>query len=86
VANDADGKRRFVCYAKEVDALDAAKKLARQMSERDVVAAAMTNERAAYYASAVQTLAPFNHSLPAVTRVYSSDNPVAVSDSVQRRP
>lgn len=49
----ADGKRRFDCYATEADALDAANTLARQLSERDVVAAAMTNEQAADYAAAV---------------------------------
>jgi len=66
VANYADGKRRFDCYATEADALDAANTLARRLSERDVVAAAMTNEQAADYAAAVQTLAPFNLSLPSV--------------------
>ena len=60
VANYADGKRRFDSYATEADALDAANRLARQLSERDVVAAAMTNEQAADYAAAVQKLAPFN--------------------------
>ena len=46
VANYAHGKRRFDCYATEADALDAANRLARQLSEREVVAAAMTNEQA----------------------------------------
>ncbi len=63
VANYADGKRRFDCYATEADTLDAAKTHARQLSEREVVAAAMTNEQAADYAAAVQTLAPFSLSL-----------------------
>lgn len=66
VANYAEGKRRFDCYATEADALDAANTLARQLSARDVVAAAMTNEQAADYDAAVQTLAPFKLSLPAV--------------------
>lgn len=66
VANYADGKRRFDCYATEADALDAANTLARQLSQREVVAAAMTNEQAADYAAAVQTLAPFKLSLPSV--------------------
>lgn len=65
VANYASGKRRFDSYATESDALEAAGRLARQLSERDVVAAAMTNEQAADYAAAVQTLAPFNLALPA---------------------
>jgi integrase len=38
--------------------------LARQLSERDVLAA-MTNEQASDYAAAVQALAPFNLALPA---------------------
>src|SRR6185369_11500146 len=65
VANYANGKRRFDSYADETLALEAADKLARQLSERDVLAAAMTNEQAAEYAAAVQALAPFNISLPA---------------------
>jgi hypothetical protein len=66
VANYAQGKRRFDSYATEAEALDAAQTLARKMSERDVVAAAMTNEQAADYAAAVQTLASHKLSLPAV--------------------
>ena len=66
VANYADGKRRFDCYATEADAVDAANTHARQLSERDVVAAAMTNKQAADYDAAVQTLAPFKLSLPSV--------------------
>ncbi len=66
VANYADGKRRFDCYATEADAIDAANRHARQLNERDVVAAAMTNDLAADYAAAVQTLAPFKLSLPSV--------------------
>ena len=65
VANYASGRRRFDSYPTEADALEAAGRLARQLSERDVVAAAMTNGQAADYAAAVQTLAPFNLSLPA---------------------
>ncbi len=58
---DASGKRkrRLDSYATEADAIDAATKLARQMSEREVLAAAMTNEQASEYAAAVQKLAPF---------------------------
>lgn len=59
-ANYASGKRRFDSYATE-----AAGRLARQLSDRNVVAAAMTNEQAADYAAAVQMLAPFNLALPA---------------------
>lgn len=64
VANYAQGKRRFDSYPTEEEALGAANKLARQLSEREVVAAAMTNEQAADYASAVQSLEPFKVSLP----------------------
>jgi integrase len=59
VANYADGKRRFDSYGSEALALEAAAKLARQMSEREVLAAALTNEQASEYAAAIQKLAPF---------------------------
>ena len=64
VSNYADGKRRFDSYADESDALKAANTLARQLSEREVAAAAMTNEQAAEYAAAIQSLAPYSVSLP----------------------
>lgn len=64
VANYAGGKRRFDSYADEAEALDAAQRLARQLSEREVVAASLTNEQAADYAAAVQTLAPYHVGLP----------------------
>src|SRR5687768_6828687 len=38
VANYSTGKRRFDCYPNEAAAIEAAKKLAGQMSERDVLA------------------------------------------------
>lgn len=63
VANYAAGKRRFDSYADEQEAIREAKKLARQLSERKVIAATMTNEQASEYAAAVQTLAPCNISL-----------------------
>src|ERR1035441_5778419 len=56
VANYADGKRRFDSYADESLALEAANKLARQLSECEVLAAAMTNEQASEYATAVQKI------------------------------
>ncbi len=59
VANYAGGKRRFDSYADEVTALEAAGKLARQLSEREVVAAALTNDEAAAYSAAAQALADF---------------------------
>ena len=66
VSNYANGKRRFDSYSNETDALDAANRLARQLSERDVLTASITREQAVEYASAKQTLAPFNVSLSAV--------------------
>ena len=59
VANYSSGKRRFDSYADEALAIEAATTLARQTSERQVVAAAMTNAQASEYAAAVQKLAPF---------------------------
>ena len=53
VANYALGKRRFDSYATEVEALEAAAKLARQMSERDVISACMTRDQSIEYAAAV---------------------------------
>jgi hypothetical protein len=47
-------------YANESLAIESAGKLARQLSEREVWAAAMTNERASEYAAAMHKLAPFN--------------------------
>lgn len=64
VANYADGKRKFASYAAEAEALDAAHRLARQLSERQVVAASLTNAEASDFASAVQALAPFRVALP----------------------
>jgi integrase len=63
VANYSGEKRRFDSYADESLALEAALKLAKQMSKREVLAAAMTNEQASEYAAAVQSLDPFNLSL-----------------------
>ena len=60
VSNYADGKRRFDSYPDESLALEAAGKLARQLSEREVLAAAMTNGQASEYAASIQKIAPFN--------------------------
>lgn len=59
----ADGKRRFVSCSDEKQAIETARALARQMSERQVLAAGMTNTQAGEYSAIVQTLAPFNISL-----------------------
>lgn len=66
VANYAGGKRRLDSYPTEADALREAGRLARMLSEREVVAAEMRNEDAAAYAAAVQSLRPFNLELPTV--------------------
>src|ERR1700722_1136513 len=60
VANYSTGKRRFDSYGNEAEALKPPTNLARQTSERQVVAAAMTNEQASEYAASVQKLKPFN--------------------------
>lgn len=54
VANYSEGKRRFDSYATEAAAMEAATKLAKQLSEREVLAAAMTNEQASEYAASIQ--------------------------------
>jgi integrase len=60
--------RRFDCYPTEEKALQAANKLVKLMSQRDVLSASMTRDQTIEFASAVQTLAPFSLSLvPAVT-------------------
>ena len=64
VASYATGKRKLVSYANEAEALAAAHRLARQLSEREVVAASLTNAEASDYAAAVQALAPFKVALP----------------------
>src|ERR1041385_1399589 len=75
VANYADGKRRFDSYADEAEAIEAAGTLARQLSERQVLAAAMTNEEGSEYAASVQKLAPFK-----VTLLSAAD---AVADALR---
>ena len=57
IANYAQGKRRLDSYPDEATALEEAGKLARQLSERNVLAAGMTNAQAADYAAA-STIAP----------------------------
>ena len=71
LANYTKGKRRFDSYATAADALDAAGKLARQLSERDVLTAPLTRAQAIHYASAVQSLNPHNVSLPAAASTLS---------------
>jgi integrase len=65
VANYADGKRRFDSYTTEADALDAAGRLARQLSARDVIGASMTKEQSVEYSAAAQSLQPLGITLSA---------------------
>lgn len=65
VANYSSGKRRLDSYPTEADALFAADRLARQLSRGDALAANLTNEQAAEYASALQSLEPFKVPLAA---------------------
>ena len=62
IPNYSSGKRCFDCYANEAEAIEAATRLARKLSERQHVAANMTNSEAAGYAAAVQSLE--SHSVP----------------------
>jgi integrase len=73
VSNKRDGKRSFDSYASETEALEAASKLARQLSTRNVKAAQMTGKQAGEYFSAVETLETFGIKLPeAVAAVIAS--------------
>jgi len=65
VANYAgsDRKRRFDSYADESLAVEAASKLARQLSERDTISASMTREQSFEFANATQKLQPIGISL-----------------------
>ena len=54
LANYASGKRRLDSYPTEGKAIEAAHRLARQLSEQQVVAASLTNAQAADYAAASQ--------------------------------
>lgn len=66
VANYASGTRRLDSFPNEAAAVREAERLARMLSEREVVAASLRNEDAAAYASAIQSLRPFGVELPAV--------------------
>jgi len=65
VANYGNGERRLDSYATETEAIEAANHLARQLSQRDVIAASMTREQSVEYAAAMQTLQPLGISLTA---------------------
>jgi integrase len=65
VENYSGEKRRLDSYKNEADALEAANKLAKQLSQRDVIGASMTREQSIEYASVVQSLLPFGLTLSA---------------------
>jgi integrase len=71
VANYADGnrKRRFDSFSTEAEAIEAANRLAKRLSERDVLAASMTRAQAIEYSDAVAALNPFNLSVRAASSV-----------------
>lgn len=58
VANYSTGKRVYDPHPSEVEAMEAATRLARQLSQRDTLSASMTREQSIEYASIVQSLAP----------------------------
>jgi len=65
VENYSTGERGLDSYKNEADAMDAATKLARQLSQMDVISASMTREQSIEYASAVQSLQPLGLTLSA---------------------
>jgi len=69
VANYSGQKRRFDAYSTETDALEAANRLARQLSQRDVLSASMTREQSIEFASVVQILQPLGITLSAAVAV-----------------
>ena len=65
VANYSGAKRRFDSYSNETAALEAANKLAKQLSQRDTVSASMTREQCIEYADTVESLKPLDITLRA---------------------
>ena len=75
VANYATGKRRLDSHPTPELAVEAATKLSRQLSERQTLAASMTNQQAIDYASVAQKLEPLGISLTdAVSRFVEAYN------------
>lgn len=66
VANYSGGSRKLDSHPTEEQAMDAAQQLARRLSQREVLAASLTNAQASEYASAIQTLGPIPL-LPAIS-------------------
>jgi integrase len=65
VSNKRDGKRSFDSYATEAEAIEAAGKLASQLSTRDTIGAGMTKTQCLEYAAAVHSLQPLGITLTA---------------------
>ncbi len=65
VASYASGTRKFISYASEAAAIEAAGTLARRLSETDTKAAQMTEEQAVEYVNAARELQPLGISLTA---------------------
>jgi integrase len=63
VASYASGKRKFISYASDAEAIEAAGTLARRMSETDTKAAQMTEAQAVEYVNAARELEPLGISL-----------------------
>lgn len=72
VANYASGKRRLDSFAAEADAIEAAGRLARQLSEHDTIAATLTKTQAVEYVRASEVLKPFNVSVGAASEALSA--------------
>jgi integrase len=69
VVSYASGTRKFISYANEADAIEAAGALARRLSETDTKAAQMTEEQAVEYVNAARELQPLGISLTAAVSV-----------------
>ena len=65
VASYASGKRKFISYAAEGEAIEAAGRLARRLSEADTKAAQLTEAQAVEYVNAARELQPLGISLTA---------------------
>ena len=63
VANYAEGKRRFDSHAREAEALDAASKLARQLSEPAIPTARNDKEQSVEYINAIQSFSRWDDRL-----------------------
>ena len=63
IPNYSSGKRHFDCYTNDIEAIDAATLLAKKLSERQFLAANMTNSEAAVCVAAMQILETYSVSL-----------------------